>query len=138
MVFSSIEFLYFFFPIFLLVYYVVPAKGKNFWLFAGSLLFYAIGSIKKPEHIALFAASLILNYLFGRWIERSGSKVVFGLGVGINIVYFAVFKYLLGILPIGISFYTFQAISYLFDVWWKKCSVEKNFINYLLQEKDLT
>ena len=130
MVFSSIEFLYFFFPIFLLVYYVVPAKGKNFWLFAGSLLFYAIGSIKKPEHIALFAASLIWNYLFGRWIERSGSKVVFGLGVGINIVYFAVFKYLLGILPIGISFYTFQAISYLFDVWWKKCSAEKNFINF--------
>ena len=130
MVFSSIEFLYFFFPLFLLVYYLVPTKGKNFWLFAGSMVFYGIGSMKTPEHIVLFAASLILNYLFGRGIEQSGSKFVFGLGVGINVAYFCLFKYMLGILPIGISFYTFQAISYLFDVWWKKCSAEKNFIHF--------
>ena len=82
MVFSSIEFLYFFFPLFLLIYYIIPAKAKNFWLFVGSLIFYAIGSIKKPEHIVLFVSSLILNYLFGRAIERSGSKVVFGISVG--------------------------------------------------------
>ena len=78
----------------------------------------------------LFVLSLVLNYLFVRGIEWSGSKIVFGLGVGINVVYFCVFKYLLGILPIGISFYTFQAISYLFDVWWKKCQAEKSFISF--------
>ena len=130
MVFSSIEFVFLFLPVFLAVYYLLPQGGRNFWLFAGSILFYALGSLKTPEHIGLFFASVVLNYTFGRLIGKYDSSFWLFVGITCNVLYFAVFKYYLGILPIGISFYTFQAMSYLFDVKKHSCEAEKSFINF--------
>ena len=130
MIFSSIEFIYFFFPIFLLIYYILPVKGRNFWLFAGSMVFYTIGSLKNPNHIFLFVASVLINYFLGKMIERQHGKAWFVFGVSLNVVYLGVFKYLLRPLPIGISFYTFQAISYLCDVRKKKCEAERSFVDF--------
>ena len=130
MVFSSIEFIYFFLPLFLLIYYMLPGLLKNVALFLGSMVFYTIGSWKSPEHVMLFAFSLIINYCLGRLVERYNSKAWFVLGIGINLVQLGLFKYVLHILPVGISFYTFQAISYLCDVRRRKCIAEKSFINF--------
>lgn len=130
MVFSSIEFIFIFFPIFLVSYYLVPGRLRNLWLFAGSILFYTLGSLQRPEHVALFVLSLLFNYLCGRLIARYDSDFCFLAGVGINLLYLASFKYLWQILPIGISFYTFQAISYLCDVRSGKCSAERSFVNF--------
>lgn len=130
MVFSSIEFIYFFLPLFLLIYYMLPGLLKNVALFLGSMVFYTIGSWKSPEHVILFAFSLIINYCFGRLVERYESKAWFVLGISFNLVQLGLFKYVLHILPVGISFYTFQAISYLCDVRRRKCIAEKSFINF--------
>ena len=130
MVFSSIEFIYFFFPLFLLIYYTMPVKWRNFWLFAGSMVFYAIGSVKNPGHILLFAASVAINYILGRMIETRNGKTWFVFGISLNVVYLGLFKYLLRLLPIGISFYTFQAISYLCDVRSRKCKAERSFVDF--------
>ncbi len=130
MVFSSIEFIYIFLPVFLFIYYITLDRRKNLWLFIGSMVFYSVGSLKMPWHILLFAVSIVLNYFLGRLIGRERGKGWFVFGVGLNVVYLAVFKYLLRPLPIGISFYTFQAISYLCDVRSRKCSAERSFIHF--------
>lgn len=130
MVFSSIEFIFLFLPIFLGVYYLLPQNRRNLCLFVGSILFYALGSLKMPEHIGLFLASVLLNYAFGRLIGKYGSSFWLFAGVACNVSYFAVFKYYLGILPIGISFYTFQAMSYLFDIKRHHCEEEKSLISF--------
>ncbi len=130
MVFSSIEFIFLFLPIFLLLYYILPESVRNIWLLTGSILFYIFGSFNNPEHIALFIISLMLNYFFGRMLGKSDSKVWFILGVGVNLLYLGIFKYVLNVLPIGISFYTFQAISYLCDIRSGKCRAEKSFVNF--------
>ena len=130
MVFSSIEFIYFFLPLFLLIYYILPATLKNMALFLGSIVFYVIGSVKSPKHVVLFVFTLIINYCFGRLIDRYESKAWFVLGISFNLVQLGLFKYVLHVLPIGISFYTFQAISYLCDVRRRKCVAEKSFINF--------
>ena len=130
MVFSSIEFIYFFLPLFLLIYYIFPTRLKNTVLFLGSIVFYVIGSVKSPKHVVLFVFTLIINYCFGRLIDRYESKAWFVLGISFNLVQLGLFKYVLHVLPIGISFYTFQAISYLCDVRRRKCVAEKSFINF--------
>ncbi len=130
MVFSSIEFIYLFLPLFLIIYYIVPFRFKNACLFAGSMIFYTVGSIKSPWHVCLFVLSLVLNFFFGKMIGRRNSRVWFVLGVGFNVLQLALFKYILRILPIGISFYTFQAISYLCDVHSRKCAAEKSFVDF--------
>lgn len=130
MVFSSIEFIYYFLPLFLLLYYIMPDRAKNLCLFIGSMVFYSIGSIQAPQHILLFAASILFNYMIGRLIEDFDTKIWLIAGVSVNVAYFVLFKYMLGILPIGISFYTFQAISYLCDVYWRKCRATKSFVRF--------
>lgn len=130
MVFSSIEFIYFFLPLFLLIYYMLPATLKNAGLFLGSMVFYTIGSLKTPEYVLLFALSLVVNFCFGRLIERYETKTWFVLGIGFNLIQLGLFKYVMRVLPIGISFYTFQAISYLCDVQRQKCTAEKSLINF--------
>lgn len=130
MVFSSIGFIFIFFPLFLLVYYELPYRLRNTWLLVGSILFYAFGSFKHPLHILLFVLSLFFNYFMGRAIEMYDDKLGIIMGTSVNLLYLGCFKYLLGILPVGISFYTFQAISYLCDVYYKKCRAEKSFINF--------
>ena len=130
MVFSSIEFIFMFFPLFILTYYAAPAKYRNIVIFLGSICFYIIGSISQPEYIFLLLVSMAMNYLIGRLLGQYNSRVLFFIGVGCNVLYLVIFKYWMRVFPIGISFYTFQAISYLCDVKIRKCSAEKSFVDF--------
>lgn len=155
MVFSSFEFLLWFHPFFLAIYYLTPKKYRNLCLFLFSLIFYTYGAINQPEYIFLILLSIAVNYVLGLLIERSRSHSRLWLIIGLiyNFGVLALFKYLdffieninkmLGlfpgnsealpltnlILPIGISFYTFQIVSYLIDVYRKNVPAETNFIN---------
>ncbi len=133
MLFSSIPFLFYFFPIVLILYFACPKKGRNFVLFLVSLVFYAWG---EPKYCILMAASILAGYIFGLLIERcKAKKALLAMAIVLNVAVFAYFKYsdffienfnavtglslpLLKIaLPIGISFYTFQILSYIIDVY---------------------
>ncbi len=152
MLFSSITFLYYFLPITLLVYFVVPKKWKNAILFLASFLFYFWG---EPKYSILMAVTIIIGYVGGFLIERANTrnapkkaKLVTWLVVLVPLGFLAVFKYtdfaistvnsVVGsdiplvklALPIGISFYTFQIVSYLIDVHRGDVPVERNFINF--------
>lgn len=150
MVFSSIPFIFFFFPIFLIVYYFAPNKYKNLILLIFSLIFYAWG---EPVYILLMIFSSVFNYIIGRKIEkysnRKKQKQFLIISVIVNLILLGFFKYadflieiINGILrvnipllklglPIGISFYTFQIMSYIIDVYNKKVKVSHNIINFM-------
>lgn len=151
MVFSSNTFLFCFLPVCLFVYYLLRDKRKNTWLLFMSLLFYAWGGIK---FFPIICISIGINYsggyLIGR-MEKSQKdnlrKAVFIIITALNLLLLGYWKYLnffagmmediLGIdfgipgivLPIGISFFTFQGLSYVIDVYRKKVPVQKNLIN---------
>ena len=150
MVFSSLTFLFVFLPIVLLIYYISPNPLKNFVILLFSLIFYAWG---EPKFIFLIILSILINYIGALQIVKNSSdtekrKFIFItlLLIDISILFF--FKYygfiissigsLFGIdlvirdipLPLGISFYTFQQISYIIDVYTKKTKVQKNLINF--------
>lgn len=152
MVFSSILFLFRFLPIFFIVYFMAPKRMKNFILFFGSLIFYAWG---EPVYVVLMLFSTISDYLHGRWIDsakREGrqqkAKIFLLSSVIINLAMLGFFKYadfliasvngIFGInipllhlpLPIGISFYTFQTMSYSIDVYKGEVPVQKNIISF--------
>ena len=139
MVFSSIMFLTRFLPLVLIVYFLVPGYMKNTWrnlvLFMFSLAFYAWG---EPVYIWLMIFSTAVDYvnggLAGYFVardKRNTAKVFVGLSVVINLTLLAVFKYAgKFVLPIGISFYTFQSMSYTIDVYRGKAKAEKNPINF--------
>ncbi len=149
MVFSSLTFLCVFFPAVFLLYYLLPSMpAKNALLIISSLLFYAYG---EPVYVLLMAGSASLNYLYGLWIGRAGKKKpVLALAVGTNFLILGNFKYadmlidtcnrLTGAqiplirvsLPIGISFFTFQALSYLIDVYRGQVKAQKNYAHMLL------
>lgn len=143
MVFSSITFLFYFLPVVLAIYYIVPNKLKNIVLLLASLLFYFYG---EPKYLLLMISSIIITYIFGLLINKNKkhAKALLIISIGITISILAYFKYAnfiieninlflndkLGFislaLPIGISFYTFQMISYLIDVYNEKAKVQKN------------
>ncbi len=143
MVFSSLLFLFTFLSAVLVLYYVLPKKFKNLLLLLSSLLFYAWG---EPVYVLLMFFSIVINYLLGFVLEESKPALL--LSVVINIGLLGFFKYagffihivngVAGtdfskpdlVLPIGISFYTFQALSYCIDVYRKKTPVEKNFLYF--------
>ena len=151
MVFSSIIFLFIFLPIVLLVYYVVPGRtAKNIVLFLASLLFYFWGEDKL---IVILIASIIINYGSGILIEKTrglagGGKPALALGVVLNLVllgYFKYFDFAAGLLnatihtdialrdialPIGISFFTFQGITYIVDLYRGKVATQKNILKF--------
>lgn len=149
MVFSSLTFLFVFLPAVLLVYFSVPRQGKNAVLFIFSLLFYAWG---EPIYVLLMIFSTVLDYTCGRLVEkfRGTPKQKIGLliSVTVNIGLLCFFKYsdfLIGTLngifgwnipllnlplPIGISFYTFQTMSYTIDVYRGEARVQKNIISF--------
>lgn len=150
MVFSSLTFLQVFLPLCLLVYFVSPDKMKNLVLLVFSLLFYAWG---EPVYILLMLFSTAVDYICGRAVEsrrRSGcsAKLPLLASLCINIGLLAVFKYsdfligcvnsLLGTdipqpnlpLPIGISFYTFQTMSYTIDVYRGEVSAQKDILKF--------
>ncbi len=148
MLFSSIPFLYYFLPSVLILYFIAPKKFKNTVLMLSSLVFYGWG---EPKYVVLMIASIVIGYFSGLLIEafseRKLSKVVLGFSVAINLGFLGYFKYadffienfnavtglsvsLLRIaLPIGISFYTFQILSYTIDVYRKDAKAQKNIIN---------
>ena len=147
MVFSSIPFLYFFLPAVLLCYFAVPAKAKDVILLVFSLLFYWWG---EPKYALLMVFTITFCYFAGRILESRReksreSKAILIFSVAVPLGFLAVFKYadffigsinslgadipLLKLaLPIGISFYTFQAISYLIDVNRGDIPAEKSLI----------
>ena len=155
MVFSSFTFLFYFLPIFLLVYFLFPAVGRNAVLFGASLLFYFYGVREHPAYLLLILVSVFGNYMAARLIaacrQESWRRVWLLAGMTWNIGSLFWFKYLdflsanmnallkrMGMessipavnlpLPIGISFYTFQISSYLLDVYWKKVPVERSIL----------
>lgn len=147
MVFSSLNFLLVFLPIVLLVYFILPnILIKNGLLVVVSLLFYALG---EPYYIVLLLLSSLVNYLFARTIDKEKSKIKLVIAVAFNLGMLFIFKYLgfflsilnsIGLnvpqyelrLPIGISFFTFQIMSYVIDVYTGREKAEKNYFNVLL------
>lgn len=149
MLFSSITFLYFFLPIIILLYFIIPTKFKNIVLLSGSLIFYAWG--EKPLVIML-AGTIFLGWLLGLYIgEKCGTKtgkILLTISVGIDLGALFYFKYanffldnirlvfrsnipyIDIVLPMGISFYTFQIISYTVDVYRGRVPAQKNLINF--------
>ncbi len=156
MVFSSSLFLFIFFPVAFLLYYNPLFKGriyKNAVLLLCSLAFYAWG---EPKFVFLMMLSIVLNFWFGKKItsfddQQKKRKLYLIIAITWNVLLLFVFKYLsffssifvsltgktdipvLEIrLPIGISFFTFQIMSYIFDVYYKKVPVQKNVFNLAL------
>lgn len=155
MVFSSLEFIFLFLPVFLLIYGLVPKQFKNLIIFIGSVFFYSMGfsdldPTRQRLYVSLFLLTVLFNFIIGEFISsfRRASKVWLTIGIIFNFWWLLFFKYtgfaieninsLFGaeftvkniILPIGISFYTFQNVSYIIDVYRKKASAETNIINY--------
>lgn len=151
MVFSSITFLFAFLPTVLLAYYISPRAIKNLILLVFSLFFYAWG---EPKYIILMVLSIVIGYAMGIAIDISKkknmdvlAKVFLVIDVIINIGILLYFKYIGFVtqnlnkwfgsnvsivkiaLPVGISFYTFQILSYAIDVYTDKAKVQKNIIS---------
>ena len=145
-------FLWCFLPILLLVYFLVADKFKNIVLLLFSLVFYAWG---EPKYIFLMIASILINYVFGIFIDKKKKKkkqktAILVIAILTNVLLLGYFKYfnffidninhLFGvsvpnksiILPIGISFYTFQIMSYIIDLYRGKIKVQKNVLNLAL------
>ena len=149
MLFSSIPFLYYFLPTVLILYFLVPRTCRNAVLLLASLVFYAWG---EPKYVLLMIATIVLFYGCGLGIGKSktgaGKKFWLVTSVVISLGLLVIFKYAdffiesfnavtgLGIpflrlaLPIGISFYTFQCLSYTIDVYRGNAQVQKNLINF--------
>lgn len=150
MVFSSILFIFRFLPVAMLIYFLTPNKFKNLTLLLVSLIFYSWG---EPKYFGIMIASIVVDYVVSREIEknRGNSKIciillaisiVFNLGMLFFFKYFNFFienvnnilglslKYVNITLPLGISFYTFQTMSYTIDVFLGKVKAEKNIINF--------
>lgn len=152
MVFSSLFFIYVFLALFFLAYFISPStKLKNTVLIIFSLLFYAWG---EPAYFGVLIISTIANYLSGllinKYRDKPGAKITIMISLFINLGMLTVFKYSGFIieninnwfsldihvpeisLPIGISFYTFQAMSYTIDCYWDTVKVQKNYFKFLM------
>ena len=135
MLFSSLEFIFLFLPLAVGIYFLLPRGMKNFWLLISGFAFYGFG---EPRYLPLMAFTIVVDYLLAIAIQRSltGKKRVarhlLCLAVLFNIGQLALFKYFdpLGWgLPIGISFYTFQALSYVVDVYRRQVSAAKSLVD---------
>ena len=148
MLFSSITFLYYFLPLIIIFYFLVPFRFKNFILLLFSLIFYSWG---EPKYIILMILSIFCGYIEGlliqKSVEKKYSRWVLACSCCIHLGLLGYFKYFdflieninaLGghlsplriALPIGISFYTFQIISYLIDVYRRDCNAQHNLISF--------
>ena len=149
MVFSSITFMYYFLPIVLGIYFIVPKKAKNIVLLLASFIFYFWG---EPKYSILMLTMTFIGYIGGRLLNKyrgtKKSKVFFVITIALELCALGVFKYtnffvdtinklfnseieiIKILLPIGISFYTFQILSYVIDLYNNKVEVQKNFINF--------
>ena len=146
MVFSSTIFIFAFLPIVLLAYYILGKKIRNYVLLLASLFFYAWGGV---DYLKILIVSIIINYIFGILIDRLREEIVLkkvflGIGVFLNLALLFYYKYYdffiknvnsvfnadlplkQIVLPIGISFFTFQGMSYIIDIYRKDGKVNKN------------
>lgn len=136
MVFSSLEFIFVFLPIFLFVYLLLPWKIKNIGLFLGSLVFYGYAVKAQPYFLMLLLVSIVVNYMFGHIINQCKTKQVrkwcLILGLCYDFGWLIFFKYLgvVTVMPPGISFYTFQTAAYLMDVYYEKTKPEDSFLAF--------
>ena len=147
MLFSSVTFLYYFLPLLLIIYFMVPSKYKNVVLLIFSLIFYFLG---EPKYIVILLLSCFINYYIGKLIEKSKRrKLYLVIAVFYNVIQLLVFKYtdffignvnnILGsniplmyiVMPIGISFFTFQALGYVIDVYNNKHKSSNSLINFM-------
>lgn len=156
MVFSSIHFIFYFLPIFFILYFIIPKQFKNVILFLASLIFYYYGVREYPAYLVLLIFSVLVNHFIGQQIghakNKKSSRFFLVLGHIYNFGWLIIFKYL-GffitnintflkfsrfektlpltefVLPIGISFYTFQITSYLVDVYRENERTENSIIN---------
>ncbi|MDQ6700967.1 MAG: MBOAT family protein, partial [Acidobacteriota bacterium] len=153
LLFTDPAFLFCFAPVVLTTYYLLPASWRNAFLLTSSLVLYAWG---EGRNVAALLASIAFNYACGAWIARGGesSRRVLAFGVTANLLLLALFKYagfivanfdvfirLFGLpsitvpkvrLPVGLSFFTFMAISYLVDVYRRQTDAEKNPATFAL------
>lgn len=147
MLFTSISFLYYFLPVVLILYLIVPNKFKNVVLLLASIVFYFFG---EGLYLLLILLEIVVAYIGATLIEKSHSKntliifISFHLGLlglfkysnffieNINSIFRSNFNLLSLTLPLGISFYTFQIISYLVDVYRKECRTQKNIFKFIL------
>ena len=147
MIFSSITFIYYFLPILLLVYFLVPKKYKNLVLLIFSLIFYFLG---EPKYIVILILSCLLNYFFGKKVSTDKNKklwliisVIYNVGQllifkytdffieNINNVFNSSINYLYVVMPIGISFFTFQAMGYVFDIYMGKHKPASKLLDFM-------
>lgn len=136
MVFSSIYFVFVFLPLTLAAYFLIPKKGKNIVLIAAGLLFYAWG---RPSGLFFLLFSVLFNYLTGieaGVLKKKGAlpamKAVLIAAAVADVVLLAIFKYVSGKMPLGISFYTFTVLSYLFDLLKGRCEAQANPLHFML------
>lgn len=127
--FIQINFLLCFLPFFFLAYMLTPGKWKNVTLLLGSIIFYVFG---EPEYLWVLPASITFNFLFGLLLERKKKSGILWLAIVLNAAMLAMFKMLGGKIPLGISFYTFQAIAYLVDIYRGKTMAEGSIIRFAL------
>ena len=143
MLFTSISFLYYFLPTIIILYFITPKKYRNYILLIFSIIFYMYG---EPKYVILMLVEILVAYFGALLIDKYKSKEIFLITIIIHIVLLCVFKYtdlfigtinsifktnisFLNIaLPIGISFYTFQILSYVIDVYRGKVKVQKNIL----------
>lgn len=145
MVFSSIEFLLYFLPLFFIAYALVSDRLKNFVLLVSSLIFYAVG---EPQFLILLMVSVIVNYMaarflgaeeyyrikygetqkFDTYLEWRKGAMLFIVTINVGVLF--VFKVVMGgeNLPLGVSFYTFQILSYIIDVYHKEIPAEESLL----------
>ncbi len=154
MVFSTVVFLVYFFPVFLLLYFLTPVRFKNYTALLGSIFFYAWGA---PKFIFVILAVLVIDYYLGNKIyeaEQRKKKGYLFISIAVNVGMLAYFKYsnfFVGnvnlalahvgfqqlkwtsvVLPIGISFFTFQEMSYTIDIYRGEHKPLKKFTDYML------
>lgn len=150
MLFSSVLFLFRFIPAVFIVYYIIPTRFKNLWLLLTSLFFYAWG---EPRYFPIMMSSILVNYIAALLIQRFYQKlwlrrVIFWVSAVFTVGWLLFFKYsnffienfnavtglsvefLNIVLPLGISFYTFQILSYTVDVFWGRVPAEHNFVRF--------
>lgn len=150
MVFSDLKFIYIFLPVFFTIYYLLPKRFKNAFLFAASVAFYTLGTLDRPLYAVLFVLAIIITYISALLMQKfpKHKRIILVLSLVYNFGLLFVFKYegfvvsefngLTGldlpilklVLPVGISFYTFQAMSYCIDVYRGTVEAEISFTDY--------
>ena len=145
MVFSSIIFIYYFLPLLLIIYFICPKKYRNLVLLLFSMVFYFYG---EKNYIILLLGSCLFNYIIGIFLGKNKKKSCLIIGVIGNLLLLVYFKYtnffidnfnslfnlninaLNVVLPLGISFFTFQNLSYIIDVYKGDVTYQQNFLTY--------